>query len=228
MLQPDISDDDVRNAAIALMEPKEEKKPINRAKIVAKRKTFHSEVFNALSHKNRAKAIYRQMDIELLKWTKEQLDEILVDKEQAELEKKEKEQNRHKVIEQLNELLQANDTTLKELYPDTMISEPEKKPRGPYKKSGKPRLRTYKFKCHIFDRDYYWAGSGYIPTAFRCHLAKGHTIDSCYLPEDQWLKTHEKVDQIIPEQFQNTAEKLINEANKQKIAKTRSELSFHD
>lgn len=228
MLQPEISDDDVRNAAMALMEPKEEKKPRKRAgEIIAERKTFHSEVFNALSHKNRAKAIYRQMDIELLKWTKEQLDEILADKEKALQAQKEKEQNRHKVIEQLNELLQANGTTLKELYPEAVISEPEKK-RGPYKKSGKPRLRTYKFKCHIFDRDYYWAGSGYIPTAFRCHLAKGHTIDSCYLPEDQWLKTHEKVDQIIPGKFQNTAEKLINEANKQKIAKTRSELSFHD
>lgn len=236
MLQPDIEPADIEQARHNLNAIADQPKPPSNAKKIEYRKQFISEVINALSNKLRAKAIFRRMDFELLKWTREILDFVLDEKETEHEAQKEKDQKRQDILQQVSELLTDHDFTLDELLPnglDDLKPKKNKKPRTYKKRNEGPttvdddyqgRTITYKFKWHIFDVDFYWTGTGYLPKPLRCHLAKGHTLDSCLLTKDQWIRTKDKMRHHIPTRFQESFDKLWNEANRQGIAKKRSEL----
>lgn len=228
MLQPDISNEDIQQAAIALMQPVNDQKE-NPVKI--DKDTLIRECHNALSHKYRAKAIYKRMDYELLCWCRD-LITTLIEKKEIEInQQKEKNRKRNEVMQKVSALLHEEGFSLDELYSKTPSGDLKKtdttdKPKRTYKKRDPNyrRTTTYKFQFEIFNKTYYWTGTGYLPKPLRCHLAKGHTLESCYLPKDQWVMTTKTMDKTIPDEFSEQAKKLINEANKQGIGKKRSEL----
>ena len=191
---------------------------------------LNTEIFNKLSHRLQAKAIYKKMDYELMRWTRDTLNELIETRE-AEIEaKKEKEANRMNVMEQVETLLKANNYTLNELFPDGVDPSAIKTTKRTYQKrtpkeDRKPREVIYKFKWHIFDQDYYWRGTGYLPKSLRCYLAKGNPLECCIIPKEERKPTLERKNASgIPEEYQQIAKSLLARAERENIPRNRSEL----
>ena len=86
----------------------------------------------------------------------------------------------------------------------TQANEPAPEPAKAPAKKNSSHVHIAKYKCHMYGRDYYWAGRGNPINVFKAYMSKGYTKEDCLMPESEWFvcKEHpEKMDLTIPPEF---------------------------
>ena len=177
-----------------------------------KQNELTQQIIDILSHRLKAKAIFRKIDYETLCYVRESLDIVIEKKIKEASEKEEKDRIIKDTIVEIKEKLNERNLSVNDLFPNGFDSLSEKKPR-----KHKKRSILYKFHYHIFGKDYYWSGKGYLPRTLRCHLSKGHTLESCYMDQENWFTSDEAYSQKVPEIFQKDFIALMNNAERMDI-----------
>ena len=178
-------------------------------------------IIDTLSHRLKSKAIFRKIDYETLRYVRETLDIVIEKKAKEVTEKEEKERTIKETIAEIKEKLSEKNLSVNDLFPNGIDSLVEKKPR-----KHKKRSILYKFHYHIFGKDYYWSGKGYLPRTLRCHLSKGHTLESCYMDQENWFTSDDPYSQKVPELFQKDFIDLMNNAERMNIPRKIKELDY--
>ena len=142
-------------------------------------------ILDRLTHKNRARAFWRQFGFNELQQVNESLSEILKESEAVYLEIQEKNRSRESLISKIESLIEAEGFSLADVFQGHDIQAPftrKTKRTGKRRKYGSTPIR---YKVRIFDRSFYWTGVGATPTAFRCAYIERGTKKSDYrLPKD--------------------------------------------
>lgn len=169
-------------------------------------------IIDVLSHRLKAKAIFRKMDYEMLCYMQETLNTVIEKKLEEVNAKKEKDRIVEQTISEIRKTLNEKKLTVADLFPNGIDDLIEKKPR-----KIKKRSILYKFHYHIFGKDYYWSGKGFLPRTLRCHLSKGHTLQSCYMDQENWFNSDDAYSQKVPELFQKDFIDLMSNAERMNI-----------
>lgn len=169
-------------------------------------------IIDVLSHRLKAKAIFRKMDYEMLCYIQETLNTVIEKKLEEVNAKKEKDRIVEQAISEIKKTMNEKNLTVTDLFPNGIDDLIEKKPR-----KNKKRTIFYKFHYHIFGKDYYWSGKGFLPRTLRCHLSKGHTLESCYMDQENWFTSDDAYSQKVPELFQKEFIDLMNNAERMNI-----------
>ena len=179
VLTPEVSKDDVESAYQNLMridKPTKEERLLQRNKL-----------FSILSHSGQCRAFFKKRDFRLLLGIKEILDEVIEIKDAEQKADAKKKAQVQQVVLKVTEMMRKHRITFDELSEN----------HQPIKKE----YLTAKYHCFIFGSDYYWNGTGTPPVAFQCHLAKGHTKESCRLTEPVILHCSEVPGPKIPDKY---------------------------
>ena len=179
-------------------------------------------IIESLSHRLRAKAIFRKMNYETLCCVQDTLNTVIEEKSKEASEKEEKERTIQETIEEIKQKLSEKKLSIQDLFPNVVDNITEKKPR-----KIKKRSILYKFHYHIFGKDYFWSGKGYLPRTLRCHLSKGHTLESCYLSKENWFTSDNSYSQKVPELFQKEFVNLLNNADRVNIPRKMKDINLN-
>lgn len=194
---------------------------IDNTPVKHKKHEMLQHIIESLSHRLRAKAIFRKMNYETLCCVQETLSDVIEEKTKEASEKEEKERTIQETIEEIKQKLNEKKLSIKDLFPNGVDNITEKKPR-----KIKKRSTIYKFHYHIFGKDYFWSGKGYLPRTLRCHLSKGHTLESCYLNEENWFTSDNVYSQKVPELFQKEFISLMNNAERMNIPRKMKDINL--
>lgn len=207
MYVPEVNPDDVESMKSSL-------EGMNNAPV---KKTYNNEmrekIIEILSHRLKAKVIFNKIDCQTLQYINETLNIVLDKKMQEEEIKTKKQELIQKTIEEIKEKLIEKNLSVTDLMPNGIDDLIDKKPK---RKKTRHNI-LYKFHYHIFGKDYFWSGKGYIPRTLRCHLSKGHTLESCYMNQNDWFTSADTYTQKVPEMFQKEFIDLLNNAERMNI-----------
>lgn len=178
-----------------------------------------------LTNKLSARPYFRRCSLADLEKIQECLTEVLEEKRIEEQERLERQADKQETLQKIAELMNSEEIDLDDI---SSFRNPSRK-RNVRKRiaaDGSSELVTtsrpniIKYHCHIFDRDYWWNGQGHMPKPFKCHLAKGHTVESIQLDASEFFVLAGRSYNVIPAEYKQQAQNLLANFIKLKISAT--------
>ena len=219
MLESEVTEKDIEDTKKALGKihlNQSEHKRLERSEVDQKARDM-------LTNKLTARPFFRRCKFQHLEMMQSALTEALEAKRIEEQERLAHLQAKQDVLEKINALMSSEQIDLDDLQEFNKTR--RKRKTIEINSDGEEKLVTtskpniIKYKCHIFDRDYYWHGKGIMPKPFRCHLAKGHTEESIRIDAADFFILTCKLYQTIDKEYSVQADALLADFERQKLPK---------
>lgn len=219
MLETDVTEEQIEQTKKALDKihlNKSEQKRLERSEVDQKARDM-------LTNKLTARPFFRRCELRHLEMMQSTLTEALEEKRIEEKERLAHLEAKQEILEQINKLMNSEQIDIDDL--EQFKKRRKNRHKLEFDDNGGEKLITMsshniiKYKCHIFDKDYYWNGKGIIPKPFKCHLAKGHSEESIRLDVSEFFIFDKKFYQTIDKKYSVQVEALLADFIRQKLPK---------
>lgn len=175
-----------------------------------------------LTNKLTARPFFKRCEFRHLEMMQQYIQIALEERRQEEQERLERLAAKQEMLHKIAELMNSEEIDLEDLA--TFTTQNKKRTirkkiaaDGSEVKETSPNI--IKYKCHIFDKDYWWNGKGMMPKTFQCHLAKGHTVESIQLDASEFFILNSRSYQKIDSQYKSQVQTLLANFQKLKLSK---------